>query len=113
MDERTPVAPGRAPAIETLAVQHVERCPERLLGLRVVRIPPARTHAPAIGIDVAHLHVLVQAVLPARATEARRLHAAPWHLARAERVAEVVHPHHPRVDAPRNALALRDVARPH
>ena len=42
------------------AVEHVERRAQCALGLVVVREPPCRPQASAVGVEVLHLHALVQ-----------------------------------------------------
>src|SRR5436305_2505008 len=104
--------PGGAYALEAFAVQHVERvaqCGGRAL---VIRIPPARFRPAAVRVHVLHLDALVQPVLATRAPEAGCLRAAPRRLSGRERVAEVVDPHHSRVETARDPVGTCDVARP-
>src|SRR5581483_7686594 len=105
-------APRRPPALEPLAVEHVEGRAERALGLLVVREPPGRPQAAAIRVDVLDADALVEPVLRARTAEARVLHASPRRLPGRERVAEVVDPDHARVDAAHDAARLVEIARP-
>src|SRR5581483_2728023 len=105
-------APRRTQTLEPAPVEDVERGKERALGTCVVREPPRRPEPAALAVDVLDAHALVQPVLRARPPEARRLDAAPRRLTGRERVAEVVDPHHARVEPPRDAVGLREIARP-
>src|SRR3954469_6833838 len=112
MHEVAAVPPGGAQALEALAVQDIERVAQRRGGALVVGEPPAGLRATAVRIHVFHLYALVQTVLATRAPEARCLRAAPRSLAGRERVAEVVHPHHPDVEPAGDAICPLRIARP-
>src|SRR3954454_6065838 len=112
MNEIAPVPPRCTQPLEAFAVEDVERVAKRGCGAVVVREPPARLRAAAVGVHVLDLHALVQPVLAVRAPEARGLRAAPRRLPGAERVAEVVDPDHPRLETACDAVGARRIARP-
>src|SRR4051795_543083 len=104
MHEVAAMPPGGAHALEALAVQDIQCVAQRRGGALVVGEPPARLRAAAVGVHVLHLYALVQTVLATRAAEARGLRTAPRSLTGRERVAEVVHPHHPGVEPAGDAI---------
>src|SRR5215207_7752325 len=110
--QRQRAAAQRARLVGVAAVEQPRRGLHRLAERLVVRVPPEVARARRLPGHELDVHALVEAELRVRAADARVLHATPG--ARAGAVAEhvVVHPDHPRLEPPGDALALRAVHGP-
>src|SRR5215207_2941266 len=110
--QRQRAAAQRARLVGVAAVEQARRGLHRLAERLVVRMPPEVARARGLPGHQLHVHALVEAELRVRAPQARALNAAPG--ARAGPVAEhvVVHPDHPGLEPPGDALPLGAVHRP-
>ena len=107
-------APSRSAAVRVraLAVEQLRRGADRLAEGAVVGVPPevaGQPRLPGVHLDV---DALVEAEFGVRAADAGVLDAAPGALAGAVAEGVVVDPDHPRLDPPRDPLALLAVLGP-